>query len=250
MAYAFGANSMGYGQLAASGTTIPAIDTITTLLHDTVLVWCSVTGVHTFTCADSLSNTYAQVGSTINEASSGSSMALFICRDSAAGTCSPTITIDSAATNRNMQIMAITGLSTSLALSSAASNPVMTAGTDGVVAGTVTPSAQPAIILGFMWDGYTIAITAGTGYSLAPQQEAGLNPGQYAGGYDAITIHKRVTSTSGVAPTFTMASGSANGCAVMALAIPEIGGAATLPVIYGTGGLVPAIAPTLKVYQQ
>lgn len=230
MAYVFGSNSMGYGQAAVTGTTITAVDTIATLLHDTILVWCSVVGVHTFTCADNFLNTYTLVNSVIAESSSTSSMALFICRDcNTAGTCSPVITIDSTAIDRNMQIMAITGLSNSAALSSAVSNPVMTAGTDAVVSGNVTPAAQPAIVLGFLWDGYNIAPAAGTGFTLAPQQEAGLNPGGYAGGYQAITEHKRVTSTAATNATFTMASGSPNGCAVLALAIPE-------PIVAGGGG--------------
>lgn len=224
MAYAFGSDSVGYGQLSGSGTTIPAIDTVTVALHDTIFVWCSVVGAHTFSCADNFTNTYALVGSVISEVSSGSSMALFICRDSnSAGVCSPLITIDSAAIDRNMVIGAISGLSTSLAILQNTSNPVMTAGTDGVSSASATPSAQPAIVLGFLWDGYNIAPAIGTGFTIAPEQEAGLNPAAYAGGYWGIVEHKRVTSLAATPVTFTMATGDAHGCAVLELIIPEIG---------------------------
>lgn len=223
MAYAFGSDSCGYGQAAGSGSTITTVDTITVAQHDTIFVWLMVTGAHTFTVTDNFSNAYSLVGSVINEGSSTSTAALFICRDSnSTGVCSPVATIDSAATNRDMVIGTISGLSTSATISQNGANPVMTAGTDALASAAATPSAQPAIVLGFHWNAYNITTSVGTGFTQAPEQHAGNTKGAFSGGHYVCVEHKRVTSTSATAATFTSA-GSVNGCCVAELIIPEIG---------------------------
>lgn len=222
MAYAFGSDSVGFGGGTGSATTITTGQTITVAVGDTIFAWFMVdTGGHTFTVADNFLNNYVIVGSTIAASGPGTA-ALYICRGSnSAGTCSITVTIDTAATNRSMSIGTISGLSTSATLSQNTANVVMTAGTDGLTTVTAAPSAQPAIVLGFQWNYFNNTMSVGTGFTVAPG--GALANGLYFGGQLNCIEHKRVTSTAATAATLTVGAGNANGAALVELIIPETG---------------------------
>lgn len=230
MAYAFGTKSVWGGGGSPSGTTIvPDATTFTVALHDLIFVFASVVdlgGTLTMSVTDNFSNTYVQVGSTVRPPGGANiTAALFICRDSnLAGACTPTVTISAATTGRSMQCGSISGLSTSLATSTNGGESISyVSGTDTLVSATATPSAQPAIVLGFQSNVDNIAATAGTGMTAAPQGGAGYNPGLFFGNQYLSVIHKRVTSTAAVGVNYSMASSGTVQAAVITLIVPEIG---------------------------
>lgn len=227
MAYAFGTGSCGWGGASATSTTIAtdAAGHITVAVGDMIFAWFIVDGLsHTFTVTDNFSNTYTLVGSVINETSSVSSAALYICRNSnSAGSCSVTVTINSTAINRSLIIGSINGLSTSAAIAQNTALVTMAAGTDAVSTASATPSAQPAIVLGFQWNMYSYATAPGTGFTAAPAGTSG-NPGAFFGGAYVCVEHKRVTSTAATPATFTITTPTSNGCTLAELIIPETGG--------------------------
>lgn len=224
MAYAFGSDSVGWGGGTGSSTTLgtDATGHITVAAGDTIFAWFIVDGAgHTFTVTDNFTNTYAIVGAPIAASGPGTA-ALYVCRGSnSSGNCAVTVTIDTASTNRSMAIGTISGLSTSASISQNNANVVMTAGTDGMTTASATPSAQPAIVLGFQWNYFSVTMTVGTGFTVAPG--GALANGLFFGGQFNCIEHKRVTTTSATPATWTPGAGNANGAALVELIIPETG---------------------------
>ena len=165
-------------------------------------------------------NTYVKIGSTLNDASNGQNLAVFVCKSAAAGTFTLTVTFASSVSYRGIMYARYSGLDSS-------ATPVMVGnlnvnagtGTDAVTTGNVTPAAQPAMVFSFAVEdsGGGSALTAGTGYT---DRGAMSNWNTYIG-YSRYE-DKRVTATTPTPGTFTVSNGT-HSYLTIAIAVIETG---------------------------
>lgn len=165
-------------------------------------------------------NTYVKIGSTLNDASNGQNLAVFVCKSAAAGTFTLTVTFASSVSYRGIMYARYSGLDNA-ATPVMVSNLVVNAGTgtDAISTGNVTPAAQPAMVFAFAVEdsGGGSALTAGTGYT---DRGAMSNWNSYVG-YSRYE-DKRVTATTPTPGTFTASNGT-HSYLTIAIAIIETG---------------------------
>lgn len=199
MAYSYvGSGSAGN---AASGTALSVAATFTGGEH--VFVKTTRSGASTETITDG-TNTYSLIaGSQVTDVA-GDVQSIYECQSVAAGSVTIIQMLGTAQTFRGIQWISYSGLmGGAAALGNLQVAPG--GGTDAATSGTFTPSGQPALLLGWIYDFDTfgLAIAAGTGFtSRDTYPDESL-----ANGGSSMAADKRLTSTSSVAATFTVGSG-------------------------------------------
>ena len=202
MAYVFGQTVNSF--TAATATTITQAITHTASTRAFVFI-CFDSDTTTATVADTLGNTYTQVGSYLTEAGSRR-MAMFSGIITTGGSTTITATLSVTQPNRGISVTTYSGLDTNVAQASNSGNQTSPGtGADAVTTGNMTPTGQPAILFAIGRDltggG---ALNAGTGFtSQGTQTNWDTNDGETSRIED-----KRLTSTSAVAGTFTAAGGT------------------------------------------
>lgn len=205
------------------------------------LVWVRyVSGSVTPSVSDG-TNTYTQLGTTLVDVATGSSYALFECKNTAAGTVTVTFTLTSpGAAFRTMTIARYSGADTSvagIAASQGQSAPGTTPnGTDKVTSGNLTPGSQPGTLVGFGYDDSgSSTLSAGTGFTTR-----GTMANQDAAFGTASRVEDiAITSTAAVAATFTITAGTDNFTA-FAVFFPDAAGGAAADAYLSMPPLAPA----------
>ena len=191
------------GDNAASGTTISTSGTITVSDHDTVVVFLSTgsSDISTLSAASDGTNTYTRRGGyfsgTVN-----TNLSILVAEDVAAGTYTVTGSWGGGSQlYRVIKAIAISGLKaasfqTGSYVTGDQASPGT--GTDGVTTASATPTEQPACLIGFAVDNDVQTLTAGTGFTgLTAYGALGTGTPLFK------PQHKRLTSTSAVAATWT-----------------------------------------------
>lgn len=146
-------------------------------------------------------------------------MAWGVCESPSTGTTPVTITFDAAADNTAVYVVEASGLGSFVTgeRNGAVQNAPGT-GTDGTTTGNITPSTQPAMLLGICCNvSASNTPAAGTGFTSL------TGVWNYGGGTPfARPEHIRLTSTSAVAATWTASNGT-NRYMTAAIVVPEGG---------------------------
>jgi hypothetical protein len=155
----------------------------------------------TATVADTLSNSYTQVGTYLTESGVRRS-ALFFGNIATGGATTVTVTVSASSATREISVTTYSGLAAAVQSGATATNNQTAPGTgaDAVTTGLMTPTAQPAIVFGVCRDlTGTSAVSAGTGFT-----SRGTLAAQDSGDGETSRIEDlRITATSNVAATFT-----------------------------------------------
>ena len=233
MAYTVGTPTSDSATGSAANIATPG--TITVAAGDTIVAFTTVAQDQTTTMAISDgTNTYDRVFTQYD----GSSVtySIFVAEDVAAGTYTLTATWDGGTrTNRSIFAFGISGLkAASFQTGTALRNVQATPGTgaDGVTSGTITPTEQPACLIGWHFAAAAAGTPAtGTGFTSVG---TGL---QFGTGTDLVRVqHKRLTSTADVAATATAAANNTH--ISMAVVLSEaVAGATYIPrgMLLGAG---------------
>ena len=201
MAYSIIAEAAGEG--AGSAATIDAASTVTAAVGDTIVAFVTVAGADLTASigASDGTNSYSRKAA-VFVAGSNANLAILVAENVAAGT----YTVSgnwggSTRISRGIKVVVLRGLKaasyqTGTAL--AVDQPSPGTATDAVTPGNMTPTEQPACVIGLAIAVGVQTPTAGTGFTgLAGcwQFGTGTNLG--------LAEHKRITSTSAVAATWT-----------------------------------------------
>ncbi len=201
MAYSIIAEAAGEG--AGSAATIDAASTVTAAVGDTIVAFVTVAGADLTASigASDGTNSYSRKAA-VFVAGSNANLAILVAENVAAGT----YTVSgnwggSTRTSRGIKVVVLRGLKaasyqTGTAL--AVDQPSPGTATDAVTPGNMTPTEQPACVIGLAIAVGVQTPTAGTGFT-------GLTGcWQFGTGTNlALAEHKRITSTSAVAATWT-----------------------------------------------
>lgn len=186
-----GAISCTFGSAVAAGSTLVVIATID-----------SGGGASISTVSDTVNGSYGTAKITVVDSTDGETMAVFIFPNTAAGT--PTVTMTPSVNCDFRSLVAIeVGGAATVSYGGSTGQVQNAAGTDGVTTGNVTPTGQPALIIGMSMSTGAFpgsAPASGTGFT---DNGAFWQMGQGAGKEYARLESKRITSTSSVAATFT-----------------------------------------------
>ena len=187
----------------ASATTLPVTKTFAAGDSCEMCVTWTSSGGTSVTVADNNGNTWTAVGAARFEGNGPTAFQLFHAKNINAGSTTITATYNAARTNRGICGLRYTGIDTAAAAQISASNeqvPGVTT-TDGITTGTMTPTGQPALLVGFVFDtSYGAATyTAGTGFT----SRGAFASWAAAFGLNGNTEEKRLTATSAVAATWT-----------------------------------------------
>lgn len=183
----FVVQASGFKQ-AAAATSI-ASNSITITAGDTVIVFVEMdlgTGVNTFTvaCADGLSNTYTQVGSTLLFNSNNKGLLVFLATNCAAGACVVTATVTGGSPRLAIGTAELAGTYLAESIAADSGSPVTNTGTSTAPAAgstTVTNGNQLAICVASSVASGTITATTPTGFiSLGSILTGTSNPVLYA----------------------------------------------------------------------
>jgi hypothetical protein len=191
------------------------------------LVWVRyVSGSVTPSVSDG-TNTYTQLGTTLVDVATGSSYALFECKNTAAGTVTVTFTLTSpGAAFRTMTIARYSGADTSVAgIAAKQGQSAPGTGATAVSSGNLTPGSQPGTLVGFGYDDSgSSTLNAGTGFT-----SRGTMANQDAAFGTASRVEDiAITSTSAVAATFGSPSGGGtDNFTAFAVFFPDAAGAVT-----------------------
>jgi len=185
---------------AASGTT-QAIN-VTYAAGDKAVIrigWGSNTSITRTGFSDG-TNTYTQVGSDINgTGSAGESHAIYICDSTAAGSVTLTVTWASAVAFREVSVMRYTGLGTSYQTYAGQCQSAQGTGANAYTTGLMSPSTQPAAVIGWCQSLNGNAVSAGTGYT----DRGTSTTSDSTNGVKTRLMDKRITATSQLALTGT-----------------------------------------------
>ena len=198
MAYSVGTPASGDNN--AAGTSISTSTTITVAAGDTIVVIGTVAGADltaSITASDG-TNTYTLRQVAYNPTQN---FAELVAENVAAGTYTVTLSWDgSSRTGRGVYAIPISGLKTASYQTGAATTQATPGtGTDGVTTGNMTPTEQPACVIGAVINAGSVATPAtGTGYTSIG------TAWQFGFGADLMRVeHQRVTSLSALALTGT-----------------------------------------------
>lgn len=199
MAYSVGTPSAN--DATPSAANIATSGTITVGNGDTIVVFAGVSQDMTasFSASDG-TNTYTRRQAQYN-ASNDHTEAILVAENVTAGTYTVTAAWDGGSrTNRTVYAIPLSGLKAASYQTGLTANQASPGtGADGVTTGNMTPSEQPACVIGFAFNvGSLNTPAAGTGFTSIG------TAWQLGGGTDLMRAeHKRITSTSAVALTET-----------------------------------------------
>lgn len=209
MAYAF--VQQKDASAAASSTTLASgnfVSNVTAGNFILVVAAYSNASAQTVTCADTLGNTYVEVGSGIFSAGSSTGFRILYAKNISGGTNQVTATYGAACTNRGIYCVEYSGVDI---IDPYFSGEIATqeqsapgTGANAISSGnTPTLQYQPALVFGFSYDvtGGTGNMVAGTGFT-SRQTSVWLA----TLGLEGCAEDKRVTSTSATSATFTDAA--------------------------------------------
>lgn len=192
---------------STSSTTIS--QSITVAAGSAIHVFVTGKNVGTISCADNVNGSY---GAALDDVSNGGTLrtAQFSLSGSVGGTVTVTATWSIASVDKGIVLQEIrntSGLQATAHTGQTQTSPGT--GADAISSGNVTPTAQPALLVGLAYcvsiAGADPAITAGTGFS------AGLSAWAFLVGFNsARTENKRITSTSALPATFGSTVGTTN----------------------------------------
>jgi hypothetical protein len=195
--------------IASPAATTIAIAPITVATGDTVFVsvsWGTGTGGGNATVADNLSNSYTQIGATVNDTVDNQSIAWFYGRIAAGGSCTITSTFVSS-TNRGTLVSQYRGLDAGSPLvdfKQTTNGTCSTATDNATTPTTAQPTGVGQLVVG------SATITDATGVLFAPGTgfaERGES-NDVAGGANLEHEDRSTTSTSTLGATWTAASAS------------------------------------------
>ena len=188
---------------SASNIATPA--GITTSAGDTIVVFGTVAGADltaSLSCSDG-TNAYALKFATY-EASTTTNFCILVAENVASGTFTQTLAWGgSTRVNRGIYAVAVSGVKAAAYQTGAIANQAAPGtGADGVTTGNMTPTEQPACVIGAaVCSGAIATPAAGTGFTSIG------TAWQFGTGTDLFRAeHQRITSTSAVALTGTAAS--------------------------------------------
>jgi hypothetical protein len=237
MAYSFDALSDNAG--SGASTTI-ASPSLTYTAGQSAVVWARwVTDPGGHPAGTNLSsisdgeNTYTQLGTTLVDSATGSSYAFFHMQSAASsGSKTITITLDFSTTFRAIGVWQGSGLSN---VAAQGNNRQAQTGTTSLSSGNITPSSQPAALVGFFYDDTGGgSITAGNVTSRGTLSTMDTAFGTFSRVGDL-----RLTSTSAVAATATGAN-SADHYISFAVVLTEAAGGAAADAYVSMPPLAPA----------
>ena len=226
MAYSVGTPASGEG--TASASTIATSTTVTVAAGDTIVVIGTVAQADltaSLACSDG-TNTYT-LRQAVYDATTTANFCIFVAENVAAGTYTVTLSWGgSTRTSRAVYAIPLSGLkAASYQIGGIAVQASPGTGTDGVTTGNMTPTEQPACVIGAITNGGSVNTpAAGTGFTSIG------TAWQFGTGTDLFRAeHKRITSTSAVALTGTAGANVRHfSVAVILSETGAGGGAATL----------------------
>lgn len=202
---------------AASGTSLTL--SVTYAVHDRVQVGITYGSptTQTETVSDG-TNTYAKIGSTLNDATNNQSYALYEVLDAASGTFTITLTLGAAEPFRAIWMAHQAGLQNTGSGQGTLVNRVSPGtGTDALTGGSITPASQPGMLMSVAYDDIANgAITKGTGFT----DESNLANWDTAFTTSSRVEDKRLTSVAATNSTFTATTGT-DTYAVWSVYVPE-----------------------------
>jgi hypothetical protein len=201
----------------SSGTTLNGPST-TYAAHDTAIVEITYGGTAQVETVTDGTNTYVRAGSSQYDVNNDQTGATFVCKDCAAGTFTPVMTLPLASSFRDIGVSRYNGLDNSAtpqAISAVLHN--IGTGTDLLTSGNITPASQPAMLYAFIFEdsGVGASAAAGTGFTDRTgftNWNTGIGPSRVE--------DRRLTATTAVAGTFT-ANNASNTFIIRALVILE-----------------------------
>ena len=224
MAYTVGTPQVNEG--ASSATTIATSAAVSASAGDTIVVIGSVAQVDltaSLACSDG-TNTYSRKFASYDATTTGN-WVIFVAENVASGTFTPTISWDgSSRINRGIYAVPVSGVKAASYQTGAINVQASPGtGTDGVTTGNMTPTEQPACVIGGVANGGSVNTpAAGTGFTSIG------TAWQFGYGTDLFRAeHQRITSTSAL--PLTMTAGANVRHFSVAVILSETGaGAATL----------------------
>ena len=198
MPYSIGTPATGDNN--AAGTSIATSTTITAAAGDTIVVLGTVAGADLTAsiAASDGTNTYTLRQVSYNPTQN---FAELVAENVAAGTYTVTLSWDgSSRTGRGVYAIPVSGLkSASYQTGAATTQATPGTGTDGITTGNMTPTGQPACVIGAVINAGSLATpAAGTGYTSIG------TAWQFGFGTDLMRVeHQRITSTAALALTGT-----------------------------------------------
>lgn len=200
MAYTVGTPQSGEG--TGSASTIATSAAVSVSSGDTIVVIGTVTQVDltaSLACSDG-TNTYTLRHATYDSGSTAN-YCIFVAENVSAGSFTPTMSWGgSTRTNRGIYAIPVSGLkAASYQTGAIAVQASPGTGTDGVTTGNMTPTEQPACVIGGVTNGGSVNTpAAGTGFTSIGTSW------QFGSGTDLFRAeHQRITSTSALALTMT-----------------------------------------------
>lgn len=188
-----------------SAVNIAAPAGVTTSAGDTIVVIGTVAQVDltaSLSCSDG-TNTYSRKFASYDATTTGN-WVIFVAENVASGTFTPTISWDgSSRTNRGIYAIPVSGVkAASYQTGAIATQASPGTGTDGITTGNMTPTEQPACVIGAVLNGGSISTpSAGTGFTnIGTAWAFGTGTNLFR------AEHLRITSTGAVALTGTAAS--------------------------------------------
>lgn len=198
MAYTVGTPSSN--SQSGSATSIGTTGTISASSGDTIVVFVTAAQDQTasFAASDG-TNAYA-LKHALYEPTTDKSLGVLVAENATAGTYTVTGSWSGTRTSNGVYAVPVSGLKpASYQIGAITQQPTPGTGTDGVTTGTMTPTEQPACVIGLVLNGGSLATpAAGTGFTnIGTGWDFGLGTSLLR------AIHKQITSTSGVALTGT-----------------------------------------------
>lgn len=188
-----------------SAVNIAAPAGVTTSAGDTIVVIGTVAQVDltaSLSCSDG-TNPYSRKFASYDATTTGN-WVIFVAENVASGTFTPTISWDgSSRTNRGIYAIPVSGVkAASYQTGAIATQASPGTGTDGITTGNMTPTEQPACVIGAVLNGGSISTpSAGTGFTnIGTAWAFGTGTNLFR------AEHLRITSTGAVALTGTAAS--------------------------------------------
>lgn len=201
MAYAF-VSEVSNGA-SASGTVLTLSITYAAGEKGIIRVgWGSNTNISR-TVSDG-TNTYTLAAELNGTGSAGESHAVYVCDNPTAGNYTLTVTMGSSVAFREVSLMRYTGLSTGFQVVGKQQQSAQGTGTDALTTGTITPTLQPAALIGWSQSLNNNAVNAGTGFT----SRGTSTTSDTANGVKTRLMDARLTSTSNTALTATTTTDS------------------------------------------
>lgn len=202
------------------------------------VTWASWGGSTVSSISDG-TNTYARVSGPVFDTAGPTAYEVWEAKNVTGGTYTLTVTFDGSRSYRGVGVARYSGLDTTAtaqAVSNAANN--VATSTDAVTSTTLTPSSQPGMLWGIVFEAYNRTMTAGTGFT-GRGKFSNMNSTLALG---ASVEDISITSTSAVAATFTIGGALPNRTVTFGVyTLEDTGGGATGQPISKRFGGVPGM---------